>query len=212
MKRLFNKFAVWYHIHVSPLEDRGVIPRLYKVFNKLQSLLGGPAHIILNGNSVVAAGMPLFQRIQGLRVIAVPGLKLHGIRGLMFALAAKLPLEKYLFDGVGNDFIENADPDAMFEELKTAVAEARQALGHACVVYWINIVPPGPMWPLLAAKIAAFNERVRLAGFVRILDIHSRLSGGGVFCKAEYSEKDGIHNTPVAYIEQWFPMIEEACK
>ena len=209
MRRLIHTIAFWIHLYIGPLEDRGVVPKLYRWTLKREAATGR-APFILNGNSVVAAGLLVFRQIPGMRIIAIPGMKLTGIRANMFAFAAPNEPDIYIFDGLGNDFRDNVDPDEAFEELKVAVSEARIALGASCQIYWINIVPPGRQWPELAGKIVLFNERVRMAGwFVKILDIHSRLRGeDGLFCKPEYSEpKDGIHNTPIAYEREWGPMI-----
>lgn len=209
MRRLIHTLAFWIHLHIGPLEDRGVVPALYRWTLKREAATGR-APFILNGDSVVAAGLLLFRQIPGMRVIAIPGMKLTGIRANMFAFAAKNHPDVYIFDGLGNDFIDHVNPDDAFEELKVAVSEARLALGASCKIYWINIVPPGRQWPELAGKIVLFNERVRIAGFVKILDIHARLRGeDGLFCKPEYNEKDGIHNTPPAYEREWGPMIND---
>ncbi len=206
MKTIIHALALWIHLHIGPLEDRGVVPSLYRWALKREAA-SGKAPFILNGDSVVAAGMPVFQQIPGMRVIAIPGLKLGGIRANMVSFARSSEPEVYIFDGAGNDFIDKRDPDDAFEELKLAVVEAKRMLPNA-IIFWINIVPPGRQWPELAGKIVLFNERVRIAGFVQVLDIHARLrDDSGLFCKPEYIAPDGIHNTPLAYELEWGPLI-----
>lgn len=208
MKNLLKALALWIHIHVTPLDDNGMVPKLYRVLLRIDAL-GGPVPVVINGNSVLAAGARLFSGIPGVRVIAIPGLKINGIRGNMFSFAVMAAPDLYIFDGGGNDFIAGRDPDKVFEELREAVAEARIALGPKCEIYWVNVVPPGPKWPVMAATIRVFNTRVALAGFVRIIDIHSRLVGADGYLKPEYRAPDDIHNTPVAYDNEWLPAIKE---
>jgi len=209
MKRIIHALAMWIHLHIGPLEDKGFVPRLYRWALRMDMKRGGKAPIVLNGNSVVAAGLLHWIRILGLRLIAIPGLKLGGIRANMISFAVPAEPSLYIFDGGGNDFIAGANPDDVFAELHQAVHEARQTLGQQCAIYWINIVPPGPLHPVLASTIAAFNARVKAASFVRIIDIHSRLIGADGFLKEEYRAPDHIHDSPLAYEKEWVPAISE---
>lgn len=221
MKQFLKKLALWIHIYLKPLQDNGVVPSLYRILLKLDAR-NGSAHVVLNGNSVVAAGLPAWNGIPGLRCIAIPGLKLSGIRANMFAFAAPCKPKVYIFDGGGNDFIAGRDPDEVFLELREAVKEAREALVYStgvatpttrrAEIYWINIVPPGPAHAALAVTIAAFNARVSRAGFVRVIDIHSRLAGPDGFLKEEYRAPDQIHNTPLAIEREWLPAISDIIK
>lgn len=208
MKRIIHAIAMRIHLHIGPLEDKGIVPTLYRWALRMD-MKSGKAPFVLNGNSVVAGGLTHWAKIAGLRLIAIPGLKLGGIRANMFSFAVKAQPDLYIFDGGGNDFIAGANPDDVFAELKQAVQEARQALGQKCAIYWINIVPPGPLHPLLASTIAAFNARVKFANFVRIIDIHSRLVGADGFLKEEYRAPDHIHDSPLAYEKEWVPAISQ---
>jgi hypothetical protein len=208
MKAILKAIALWIHIHIAPLQDEGFVPKLYRIALAIEAK-SGPVPVVINGDSVVAAGRNLFSQLAGVRVVAIPGLKINGVRGNMFAFVAPAQPTLYIFDGGGNDFIAGRDPDEVFKELREAIIDARAALGQQCTIYWINIVPVGPKWPALAANIRLFNLRVKLAGFVKIIDIHSRLSGEDGFLRPEYRAPDEIHNTPAAYDNEWFPAIKE---